>query len=63
MLPKSLTKLLGFFHSKVQYHSEIKYHVVSAERETNLINTVSSAIISRQSCKLSETYTFPLMML
>lgn len=33
MLPKSLTKLLGFFHSKAQYHSEIKYHVVSADRE------------------------------
>lgn len=63
MLPKSLTKLLRFFHSKVQYRSEIKYQVVSVDRETNLINTILSAIISGQSCKLPETDTFLLMML
>lgn len=68
MLPKSLTKLMFFvclfvFHSKVQYHSEIKCHVVSADREVDLINIVSSAIISGQSRKLSETDTFSLMLM
>lgn len=63
MPSKSLTKLLGFFHSKVQYHSEIMYHVVSEGRETNLTNTRLSGIISGQSGKLFEGDTFPLMML
>lgn len=62
MLPKSLTKLLGFFHSKVQKHSEIKYYVVSVVRETNLLKTTLSAIIPGP-CNLSETDAFPLMML
>lgn len=55
MLPKSLTKLLGFFHSKVQYHSVIKCHIASADRRSD--------IISGQTCKLCETDTFLLMML
>lgn len=68
MLPKSLTKLMFFvclfvFNSKVQYHSEIKCHVVSADREVDLINMVSSAIISGQSRKLSERDTFSLMLM
>lgn len=62
MLPKSLTKLLDFFHSRVQKHSEIKYYVVSVVRETNLLKTILSAIIPGL-CNLSETDAFPLMML